>query len=190
MSEPLATDSDLEARLGRDLTEAEAERTPALLADVSDSVRIYTGQALLRGDVTVRARVKRGMVRLPQRPVHSVDSVTNLDGDDVDFEWDGLDRVHISHVAAWESTPAHVVNITYDAGPDEVSSAIVGIVCSIVLRSLGVDPTQTSVSQESVDGYAYTLGSAGGAGAYGLLPSEMRTLDSFRRNIGSIQVAL
>lgn len=185
----LATDSDLEARLGRSLTSEEAERVDALLVDVSGSVQIHTGQRFERADYTFRSRVKRGFVRLPQRPVHSVDTVTDRFENDVEYEWDGMDRVYVTRLCPTGLAPLQIVDVTYDAGPDEVPEAIVGVVCNIALRTLGVDPTGTGISQESIDGYAYTIGSVGGAGAYGVLPAEAGVLASFRRPLGAIKVA-
>lgn len=185
----LATVVDLQMRLGRDLTQGESARVEALLSDVSAAVAIEAGQKFERSEHQVRARVKRGMVRLSQRPVHDVVSVEDRFGTPVAFTWDGLDRVLINTMAFSGCPPVQVVDVVYDAGPDEVPPAIVGVVSSIVLRALGVDPTEGSVVQESIDGYAYTIGSAGGAGAFGVLPDEMRVLRSFRRPYGSIRGA-
>lgn len=184
----LASTTDVENRLGRSLTSAEEDRAGFLLDDVSASLILYTGQKFAHDTYELRARVKRGYVRLPQRPVHDVDTVTDRNDNDLEFTWDGLDRVYVATCALVGRAPVQVVDITYDAGPDEVPPAIVGVTCGIVLRSLGVDPMQTSVTQESIDGYAYTIGSAAGAGAYGILPAEARVLDSFRRPAASIQV--
>lgn len=187
----LATTADLEARLGRDLTADELAQADTLLDDVSEAVILHTGQKFARAVYELRTRVKRGVVRLPQKPVHSVDAVTDRFDNPITFTWDGLDKVHVNCGQFTGSPPIQVVDVTYDAGPDTVPQAIVGVVCAIALRALGVDPTETAVTQESVDGYAFTIGSAGGGRAYGVLPSESRILNQFkgRRNIGSIQVA-
>lgn len=187
------TADDIEARLGRAFQDSEQSRVDWLIADVIASLQVFTGQLFTRDDYTFRARVKRRTVRLPQRPVHSVDSVTNIDGDDVDFTWDGLDKVRVATIASdFEGdlcAPA-VVDVTYDAGPDEFPPALVGVVSNIVLRALGVDPTEAGMSQESIDGYSYTVGSVGGAGAYGILPAEARVLAAFGgRKIGTIRVS-
>lgn len=183
----LATTDDLESRLGRPLDNL--EQAEATILDVSEVVILYTGQKFARDDYTLRARVKRGYVRLPQRPVHDVTSVTDRHENELSFDWDGIDRVYIRTRALDGRAPVQVVDITYDAGPETVPSVIVGIVSAISLRAIGVDPTEGAVSQEAVDGYSYTIGSAGGARAYGILPAEAKILDRFARKIGNIQVA-
>lgn len=185
----LATTDDLEARLGRDLTADELARSAAVLSDVSDSVILYTGQKFERDTYLLRTRVKRGFVRLPQRPVHDVDAVTDRFENDVAFTFDGIDRVYIDCYRSG-CAPIQVVDITYDAGPDAVPAAIVGVACSIALRTLGTDPTEAAKTREAIDGYSYSIGSAGGAGSYGLLPDEYRILRSYRRVGGSMRVGL
>lgn len=183
----LATLDDLDGRAKSTIDDE--DRAQFLLDDVSASVQLHTGQMFVRADYELRTRVKRGYVRLPQRPVHSVDTVTDRFDVAVSYTWDGLDRVYIDSLCRVGYPPIQVVDITYDAGPDEVPAAIVGLICSITLRALGVDPSSTGMSQESVDGYAFTIGSVGGSGAYGILPDEARILARFSRQIGSIQVA-
>lgn len=187
----LATEADLEARLGRDLTDEEAAQADALLGDVSAAIEIYTGRKFHRDTYQLRTRVKRGRVRLPYRPVHDVASVTDRFGDSVRWEWDGIDTVFVDCCAAPGQAPLQVVDITYDGGPDDVPPAILGIVCAIALRSLGVDPTEASITQESVDGYAFTIGSTGGGRAFGVLPSEAKILAKFTgpTGVGSMRVA-
>lgn len=187
----LATDADLEARLGRPLTDDESAQADALLEDVSAAIEVHTGRKFHRGTYQMRARVKRGRVRLPNRPVHDVASVTDRFGDSVRWEWDGIDTVFVDCCAAPGRAPLQVVDITYDGGPDTVPPAIVGIVCAIALRSLGVDPTEAAITQESVDGYAFTIGSAGGGRAFGILPAEAKILSRFTgaSGVGSMRVA-
>jgi hypothetical protein len=182
----LATTTDLEARLGRYLTEEEEARAESILADVAASVRLYCGQSFVRSEHQLRSRVRRGKVRLPQRPVHEVVSVADRFGMPVPYTWDGIDTVHVTTRAFPGCAPVQVVDVVYDAGPDEVPAAIVGVVCSVALRTLGTDPTEGAVRSESIDGYSYTLGSTGGAGSFGLLEDEKRTLDVFRRVGGTI----
>lgn len=185
---------DVAARAASDVSSME-ERGDALVEDVSASIQLFTGQQFTRGTWTFRTRIKGSFIRLPQRPVHDVDSVRNIDGDDVGFEWDGIDRVYVHGISGFpwvhleRSGRRNVVDVTYDAGPDETPAVIVGIGSAIVLRTLGVDPMNAGIRQESVDGYSYMIGSAGGAGAYGLLPDEHRVLDHYRRLAGSIALA-
>lgn len=185
----LATTDDLEARLGRPLTADEFARAPAVLADVSASIRARTGQTFERGTHELRARVKRGMVRLSQRPVHDVTTVTDRHGTAVAHEWDGLDRVYVDTLCLPGRAPVQVVDVTYDAGPDEAPADVVGVACSVALRTIGADPLEGGVVSESIDGYSYRLGSAAGAGSYGLLPAEADILARYTRPYGNIRVA-
>lgn len=184
----LATSTDIETRLGRDLTPDEEAQIDGLLTDVSSAIRLYCGQSFERGTYTTRARVKRGMVCLSQRPVVSVESVTDRFGNDVAYTWDGLDRVHINTIR-YGCAPIQVVDVEYVAGPEVVPEAIVGVACSVAMRSLGINPMETAVTQESIDGYSYTIGSSGGARAFGILPNEAKVLDVFRRPYGNIRAA-
>jgi len=186
----LATTDDLEARLGRELTASEAARATAVLDDVSASIRARTGQTFENGTHELRARVKRGMVRLSQRPVHDVTAVTDRFDTAVTYEWDGLDRVYVDTQCLAGRAPVQVVDVTYEAGPDEVPADIVGVACSVALRTIGADPLEGGVVSESIDGYSYRLGSASGAGSYGLLPAEADVLARYTRPYGNIQVAL
>lgn len=187
----LATLSDLEARLGRDLTHAETTRAEALLEDVSASVVLYTGQTFALTETTIRLKVgTSGVVRLPQRPVVAVDEVKDLNDNDVDFFWDTRDRIEVRRQVfdSWSMEPyrfgLRYVDVTYEHGYEDTPPAIVGLICAIVLRTLGQDPTEGGTVSETIDNYSYRLSSASGAGAYGLLSDEKSTLDHYRRNAG------
>ena len=109
----LATSADLEARLGRDLTDAEATRVDALLADASAMIRAYTGQTFaLVEDDEVTLRGSGGTIRLPQRPVTAVASVVAIGGDGapdvtvIDWIWDGVDLVRVGEGSFVINLPA------------------------------------------------------------------------------------
>ena len=184
-----ATPADLEARLGRSLTADEAARAAAVLDDVSAAIQSYTGQRFIRGVYHLRSRVRRGVVRLSQRPVHDVTAVTDRFGNPVSYNWDGLDRVFIDTMCR-PGAPIQVVDVTYEAGPDQPPADIVGVACNVALRALGADPLDSGVVSESIDGYSYRLGVIGSAGSYGLLPDEARVLDRYRRPYGTIRVGV
>jgi hypothetical protein len=184
----LATIPDLQARAGRDLTDDEAARADTLLADVSAAVQIRTGQKFLRAEYTIRTRLKRGYVTLPQRPVHTVDSVTDRFDNELAHTFDGIDRVYVTHRPVG-CPPIQVVDIVYDAGPDTVPDAIVGVVCSIALRSIGIDPLDTGMTSETIDGYTYMIGGAAASGPFGVLPDEAAILDAYTRRGQTIRTA-
>lgn len=193
----LFTDSDLAARLGRDLTSAEEERTAAIAEDVSASIAIYTGQTFELAETTELVKIRRsGVAILSQRPVVSVTSVLDHNDGDVAYTWlEGDDRIHLSPQVPndflWVpyTTPLRKVRVTYEHGYETVPAAIVGVAAGIALRTLGQNPTEGGTVEEQIDGYRYRLGSASGAGAYGLLPDEKGILDAFRRPLGGFRVA-
>lgn len=191
----LATPDDILARLGRGFTERESSRVSALLRDASASVRGYTHQTISEvvGDA-VRLRVHGGRVRLPQRPVTSITSVAPIAGGPVYFYWEGFDTLNAQPTGldtfGWE--PFHngivAVNVVYTHGYNPIPDDIVGVVCAKVARSLGREFADGGLQSERFEEYSYTVGSAGAAGAYGLLPDEREILDGYRRVGGSVQV--
>lgn len=189
----LATTDDLEARLGRDLTTAEAARAAGVLADVSASIRSYCGQLFDEAESTQRLRVRRGRVRLPQRPVTEVESVVDKAAVAVPFTWDGLDVVLIGAMVAdtWAVEPwrtgLSVVDVTYTHGYATIPADLVGVACSVALRALGQSPTMGGITTESIEGYSYSLGPAGAAGSFGLLNDERAALDRYKRSATFIE---
>src|SRR5690606_16716463 len=93
----LASAEDVEAVLGRDLTTEEAVRVEPVLDKASELFRRASGQGFTAGTSTVRLKVNGGQVYLTQRPVVSVESVTDDDGTEVGFDlfgqWLTVDRV-------------------------------------------------------------------------------------------------
>ena len=187
----LATTSDLTNRLGRSLTPAEVNRAPKLLADASAVVRARARQDIIRTSTTQRVRPIAmpervgsvewpAFVRLPQRPVNAVTAIVDIDGnvlvDGVDFRWVGGQKVAIAY-------PSYV-DVTYDHGfdgtndPRGVLDAMAGIVCQIVGRALGRPADETALTQETVDGYSYTVGAHAAAGPFGLLDDEEAAIDA------------
>jgi len=194
---PLADDTDLEERLGRELTAAELLRTGGLLKDASASVRNYTHQDItFVEDEVVRIKVRNGKARLPQRPVTAVTAVADLNDNPVLYLWEGFDTVCVSpnvpDTFAWEPwrNGIQAVDITYSHGDNPVGDDIIGVVCSIVLRALGRDPIDAGITQEAIQGYSYSIGSAGAAGGFGLLQAEKDILDAYLRVGGSVRIGL
>ena len=195
--EPLATTDDLEAVLGRTLTDTEATRAAALLVQASAVVRRASSQDFTQAETVIRSHVRDAFVVLPQRPVNGVSSVQDIDGNDVWFQWDGLDRIIVDPSRAINefelntlAYPPPTIDVTYDHGfaatdddppVSTIPADVVAVVCQIVLRTLGQDPTASGMQQESIAGYSYSVGSAAAAGVIGLLPPEAEFLASFKR---------
>ncbi len=194
----LLTDGDLEARLGRDLTDEEAERSPAIAEDVSASIRAYTGQTFDLEETTELVKIRRtGVAILTQRPVVSITEVKDHNDNDVTYTWiTSDDRVHLSPQVPDTfsfvpySTPLSKVLVTYEHGYETIPAAVVGVACSVALRALGQAPTDGGMVEEQIDSYRYRLGSAAGSGGFGLLPDEKATLEPYRRTLGGFRVAV
>lgn len=191
----LATIADLEARLGRELTGADLERAEVLLEDSEAVVQAYTGQQIESGTSTVRLKVKNGRVRLPQRPVTSVDLVEDMNGNELSPTWYAGSEIDFYAYPLNEfeiepfTYPMQYVDVTYDHGWAIVPQEIVAVVCQIAGRAFGRTPDEGGVQQESIAGYSYSVGSAGASGPMGLLPAEKQILDKYRVAIGNIRVA-
>lgn len=191
MTTPLATPGDVVARLGRDLTDSEVIRLGALLADASARVRRYCdGQQFTQATTTERLAISNGVVRLPQRPVTAVNSVTVVGGAGVAYRWNGLDLIAMCvspfdgfAVEPW-ITPPSVVDVNYTHGYTTIPDDIIGVVCSVVLRAVGRTPTEGGITSETIMGYSYSVGVIGAAGAMGLLPDEQAVLEPYRRPVG------
>lgn len=122
-------------------------------------------------------------------PVISVESVLSvISGLPVQHYWDGLalwggwafPDSNIGGPISWNRRRHGIVlDVTYTHGIDPVPDEIVALVCQVAARALGVEPDQSGVSQETISGYSYTLGSAAAAGGLGLLPAEKEVLADY-----------
>lgn len=196
MAVPLATPEDIHDRIGRDLTQAELIRLPALLADASAAVRNYTGASFTQATSSVKLRVRNGRVRLPQRPVTAITTVKglNLDGTVgaaiAGWRWDGYQELSVGAPSLIANGPWYPwdrywsLEVTYTHGYPSVPGDVRAVVCSIALRALGRKPDEAGLMSESIDGYSYQVGSAGAAGPLGMLPDEHAALDVYRQTAG------
>jgi hypothetical protein len=199
--------SDLEDRLGRELTEDEAARAPALLKDASAKVRNHTGQTFtaVTDDVIV-LRPVGVLLRLPQRPVRAVTSVAAVAPDGTStagmsgWSWDGRDKVDLTY-ATWSadfSTPAwrdrmapDTYQVTYNHGDGAVPDIVVTTVCAMVLRTL-LSPSMTpGMVAERIGSYNYQLQQGAGATGASVVMTDEDKNDLRRygpRRVGTIQV--
>lgn len=189
--EPLATIEDLEARMGRRITDDETPRAEALLQDASAAVRAYTGQQFTAGTTTARLRPRNGTVRLPQRPVVDVTAVANVEGTDVAFTWDTGDQVAITGLGStvpFDVEPIRRVaylDVTYEHGYELIPDDIIAVVCQIAGRAFGRPVQDSGTQQESIGGYSYSVGVAAAAGGVGMLNDERAVLDRYRIPVAS-----
>lgn len=198
---PLATSADVEARLGRALTDPESLRVDALLRDASAVVRgrNQTGQDFTRATTTVRRRILDGHVVLPQRPVNSVTSVNRPTGEPVfRYRWNGESTVY---VFLWNpqtdfETPWRpgfdVVDVTYDHGydDDDIPDVVTGVVANIVARAMGDLPDNAGLVEENLEGiYSYKR-DHGASGPFTLQEDEIAALRPYGAGARSRTVRL
>lgn len=183
----LATTDDLADRLGRSFSPAEEARAALLLDDASAAVRSYTGQHFTQETTTDRLRVRNGRVRLSQLPVTDVDSVSDIDGNDVTFTWNGGERLDVNAGVpddwAWEPRVSGLayVDVAYTHGYDAIPDDIVAVVCQIAGRAFGRPADDAGMTSETIAGYSYSVGAAAAAGGVGMLADERAVLDRYRR---------
>lgn len=183
----LATVDDVVALLGRALTTEENGRIDGLLRSASAKIRSATCQQITAGESTARRRVLHGKVRLPQKPVTEVASVTRAsDALALEFFWPGQQHVQtwLWRIDDFHNVPGlrrelDVVDVTYSHGYDVVPEDIVAVTVNVVLRSLGIPATEGGITQEAIQGYSYRRGVVGAAGALGLLPDELDVLKPY-----------
>jgi hypothetical protein len=203
----LATTADLTARVGRDLTDDEAARAPALLGDASALVRGFTRQDFTQvsGD-TIILRPVGALLRLPQRPVTAVTSVAAVAPDGTStstmtgWSWDGRDKIDLTwgefhpdwSSAAWRDrgTP-DTYQVVYDHGYATIPNTVVATVCAMVLRTL-LSPSMTpGMVAERIGAYNYQLQQGGGAAGASVVMTDADEKAVRRygpRRAGTIQV--
>jgi len=124
---PLASIDDVESLLGRDLTSSEALQAPALIKQASELFRNSAGRSFTPGRFTNRLKVNGGEVRLSNSPVTLVHSVTDDDGNPIEYTVYGstLTTCLRSH---------RFVRVDYEGGgdvPDIVTSTVAGMVARL-----------------------------------------------------------
>ena len=208
-TDTLATVADLEARLGRTLSDTEANRAQALLADASARVRAYTRQTfdLVLGDVAVLRPVGTKL-RLPQRPVLRVTRVEAIGGapglPDITlpgWTFDGVDQVDIRGLSSvvlnlpeWfddiDSAPG-TWRVTYDHGYPSTPDAVLAVVCSMVQRVLTAPSPVEGMGSERIGQYQYQFHGAGSPGGnVRLTGDDKQALDDagYRRRSTTVAV--
>lgn len=188
MTESLATSDDVTDRLGPDLS-PDADQLDALILDASSSVIAYTGQTFTLIETTDLLPIRNRAVRLPLRPVTAVDTVEDGNGNSLSFSWivgdSTISFVGSGYINEFElnvlpGTRVGKALVTYTHGYETIPDDVIGVVCQIVGRALGIPSTEAGLVAQAIDGYSETRGSAAGAGPFGMLPDEKRILDRYR----------
>ena len=174
----LATEEDVVAVLGRDLTDDELARVNAILDKASELFRAESGQVFTGGTSEVRLRVRDvDTVLLPQRPVISVDTITDDDGNDLEFTL-------YKQAVTLEDTSVRWVRVEYTHGgdvPDAVRLAVAEI-AAVVLRIDSSAQAGMSQVQETTGPFSRQASYASWAlgGATRLAPDDIAIARSFR----------
>lgn len=198
----LATVEDLEARLGRELTGAEADRAEVLLDDASALVRGYTRQEFTAATTAEVLPVVADRVVLPQRPVTAVASVKALvdQGDGthtkirIPFSWDGLDQVTwdltvvINAPEILREQPTSSVEVTYTHGYPQAPADIVATVCVLAARQLTA-PATAGLRSVTVGGYSESYADGYTSGSMLLTDADRAILNRYRRTATTVGLA-
>jgi hypothetical protein len=191
---PLAQVADVTDRL-ISTANINPTRIVSLLKDASAKVRAFTKQDFTVSQTTANVRPLGYRLKLVQRPIISIDNVAirlQNNAGAISFPgwwWDGSSEVwlmdtnqivnlseELESVMAWQ-TPSY--DVTYTHGYASIPDDVIGVVCSMVVRSLTV-PNQGGVISESVGEYSYRLSDAAALGPMTLTKSEEDTLRSYK----------
>lgn len=208
----LATPDDIVDRLGRNLNQVEAARVDALLRDGSAIIRRYCRQDFVFEEGATEVYVAdAGEIRLSNKPVWSVDSVTWISGNpallgNLVISWyvfDGIDKITIPgpsqsgvinlpdmwYTTSWYSDSYEVL---YSYGYSNPPNEAVTVLCTAIISELSTPTMSATIASESVGAYSYSMRRTSGAGLNAaLLDAGMATaLADFRRKQGTIGVRI
>lgn len=193
---PLAEVSNVTDRLPASIS-IEEVRVAALIADASATVRRYAKQDFTMRQTIIGVRPVGNKIKLPQRPVISVQSITvRLPGSVTDslipgWYWDGpgSDEIwltdggsiinlaeELTFALEWQ-TP--ICQVTYTHGYDTSPDDVIGVICSMVTRIITA-PGLGGVISESVGEYSYRLSDAAAQGPMALTAAEKDILKDYR----------
>lgn len=204
----LAAIADLEARLGRKITSsAEIAQANAFLADAAGKIAGYCRQDFaFTADDEVVLRPIGTLLRLPQRPVTAVTSVTAIGCDgQADYAltgycWDGSDLIDLAGWSGavinapdwWGDGGAESYRVVYSHGYAVIPAEVVAVVCGMVLRVLSSPSPVEGMVTEKIGQYSYGLQQ--GAGANGLTvrmtDDDKAALARYRRTATTIAVSV
>jgi hypothetical protein len=170
----LATIADVEARLGRTLTEAEESKANAYLTDASAMFIQRAVQKFEVGESDVRLFPKDGVVRLIQRPVISIISVQDIDGNEIDYTWDGRQSLY-------DLGDFRGVVVNYEHGSADIPADVVAVVAGMVARTLSISPDAAAgVTQQTVGPFSQSYATWAVGAQVMMSPAEMKVADYYR----------
>ncbi|MFJ9318801.1 hypothetical protein [Streptomyces globisporus] len=171
---PLATVEDLAGWMQVDPGTLPAS-TASTLAIVSAIIRKEARNTFQRRTTTLRRKPVEGVIRLPLRPVVSVDAVT-LSGAPIVHEWDDeAERLFVNACAP--------VSVTFTHGYAQVPGDVLAVALTAAQRVIGNpnDLRQETVGSVSVTYAAETIGAS-------LSPADKDLLARYRRRFAVTRV--
>lgn len=170
----LATIADVEARLGRSLTVSETAKANAYLNDASAMFVQRAVQKFEVNESTVRLFPQDGVIRLIQRPVIEVISVKDIEGNEIDYTWDGRQSIY-------DLGDLRGVTVNYEHGSADIPDDVVAVVAGMVARTLSISPDAAAgVQQQTVGPFAQTYASWAVGAQVMMSPVEMKVADYYR----------
>jgi len=170
----LATIANVTARLGRDLTEGETAQATAWLTDASAMFTQRSVQTFEVGSSTVRLFPSDGVVRLVQRPVITVDTVTDIDGVDITFTFDG-------HQSIYDLRTYSPVIVTYAHGDAEIPDDVVAVVAGMVVRTVLIpDDAAAGVQQQTIGPFSQSYATWAVGRQVLMSPSDVGVANHYR----------
>ncbi len=170
----LATIADVEARLGRSLTAGETTKATAWLTDAS---AMFIQRAIQKFEVnesTVRLFPRDGIVRLVQRPVIEVVTVTDLDGVEIDYTFDGFQSLY----DLGSYTP---VTVNYEHGSADIPDDVVAVVAGMVVRTLQIPADAAAgIQQQSVGPFSQSYANWAVGGQVLMSPADIQVAGFYR----------
>jgi hypothetical protein len=203
---PLASRADVEARLGRSLSDQEALKVDANLRDASAQARnycnLYSLDRLVRDVVT--CYMQDGSIDLPGLPVTAVNSVT-AKGDTSNglpdlpvpwFHFDGIDRVYVDPAAGYVINLPEMwfeygnlyttFDVNLDHGLSSVPDEVIMVVANAAIGVMTAPSTSAGLIGETIGPYAWHGARNGGGLTVALTQADLAALRDFHRDTGTI----
>jgi hypothetical protein len=170
----LATIADVEDRLGRTLTQAEQSQANAWLDDASAIFIQRSVQKFEVGESRVRLFPRDGVVRLVQRPVIEVIEVTDIDGVQIEFTFDG-------HQSIYELGTFSPVIVDYEHGSEDIPADVVAVVSGMVVRTLQIPADAAAgIQQQAVGPFSQSYASWAVGRQVLMSPSDIEVANYYR----------
>lgn len=202
----LVTQADIEARLGRPLTDDEEARLPSLIADVTAYVTTYTRRAFTKEERTKVLRAQRGIIHLPDRPILSISFVKPLNpqgqpGTAIQsYAFDGVYKIrlytdgYVINGPEWwdwagQGNTFQTFQVKYESGyetiPADIASVAGNVVTNALLSSAMLGVGVSDVEQLRVGDVSYKFGSPGIGRVSAYLTDDDRLILNSYRGQGS-----